>query len=89
MAITKTQKAEILKKFATGNLDTGSPEVQVALLTARINEMTTHFSTHKKDEHGKRGLVKCVNARRNLLDYLKGKDVKRYEKLIGALDIRK
>ena len=89
MAITKQQKADILKKFATGNLDTGSPEVQVALLTARINEMTTHFSTHKKDQHGKRGLVKAVNARRNLLDYLKGRDVKRYEKLIAALEIRK
>jgi small subunit ribosomal protein S15 len=89
MAVTKLQKADILKKFATGNLDTGSPEVQVALLTANINEMTSHFSIHKKDEHGKRGLIKAVNTRRRLLDYLKSKDVKRYEKLIAALDIRK
>jgi len=89
MAMSKQQKADILKKFATGNLDTGSPEVQVALLTARINEMSTHFSTHKKDEHGKRGLVKAVNQRRQLLDYLKSKSVPRYEKLIAALDIRK
>ena len=89
MAVSKQQKAEILKKFATGNLDTGSPEVQVALLTARINEMSMHFSTHKKDEHGKRGLVKAVNQRRQLLDYLKSKNVSRYEKLIAALDIRK
>ncbi len=89
MAMSKQQKADILKKFATGNLDTGSPEVQVALLTARINEMSMHFSTHKKDEHGKRGLVKAVNQRRQLLDYLKSKNVSRYEKLIAALDIRK
>ncbi len=89
MAVTKTQKSEILKKFKTSDLDTGSPEVQVALLTARINEMTGHFSTHKKDNHGRRGLIKCVNQRRKLLDYLKNKDQNRYEKLISALDIRK
>ncbi len=89
MAVTKQQKADILKKFKTSELDTGSPEVQVALLTARINEMTGHFSTHKKDNHGRRGLVKCVNQRRKLLDYLKSNDQKRYEKLIAALDIRK
>lgn len=89
MAVTKIQKAEILKKFKTSDLDTGSPEVQVALLTARINEMTGHFTTHKKDNHGRRGLITCVNQRRRLLDYLKSKDVKRYENLISALDIRK
>jgi small subunit ribosomal protein S15 len=89
MAVTKQQKADILKKFATKNLDTGSPEVQVALLTARINHMSSHFSTHKKDEHGKRGLIMAVNQRRKLLDYLKGQDVPRYEKLISSLDIRK
>jgi small subunit ribosomal protein S15 len=88
MAVSKIQKAEILKKFKT-ELDTGSPEVQVALLTANINSMTEHFSTHKKDNHGKRGLVKCVNRRRKLLDYLKSKDTKRYESLISALNIRK
>ena len=89
MAVTKIQKAEILKKFKTSELDTGSPEVQVALLTARINEMTGHFSTHKKDNHSRQGLIKSVNQRRKLLDYLKSKDQSRYEKLIAALDIRK
>lgn len=89
MAVTKVQKAEILKKFKTSELDTGSPEVQVALLTARINEMTNHFSTHKKDNHGRQGLIKSVNQRRKLLDYLKSQDTARYEKLIAALDIRK
>lgn len=89
MAVTKQQKADILKKFKTAELDTGSPEVQVALLTARINEMTGHFATHKKDNHGRQGLIKAVNQRRKLLDYLKSKDVKRYEKLISSLDIRK
>lgn len=89
MAVTKLQKAEILKKFKTSELDTGSPEVQVALLTAKINELTGHFATHKKDNHGKRGLITAVNQRRKLLDYLKSKSVKRYEGLIAALDIRK
>ena len=89
MAVTKVQKAEILKKFKTSELDTGSPEVQVALLTKRINEMTRHFAIHKKDNHGRMGLIKCVNQRRKLLDYLKSKSQKRYESLIGALDIRK
>lgn len=89
MAVTKLQKAEILKKFKTSELDTGSPEVQVALLTANINELTSHFVMHKKDNHGKRGLVTAVNRRRKLLDYLKSKDVKRYDSLIAALNIRK
>ena len=89
MAVTKLQKSEILKKFKTAELDTGSPEVQVALLTARINEMTGHFVTHKKDNHSRQGLIKSVNRRRKLLDYLKSKDQSRYEKLIAALDIRK
>lgn len=89
MAVAKEQKAQILKKFKTSELDTGSPEVQVALLTANINELTTHFATHKKDNHGKRGLVTAVNRRRKLLDYLKSKDAKRYETLISALNIRK
>ena len=89
MAVTKVQKAEILKKFKTADLDTGSPEVQVALLTARINEMSGHFGIHKKDNHGRQGLIRCVNQRRKLLDYLKSKDQSRYEKLISALDIRK
>ena len=89
MAVTTSQKAAIVKKFKKGELDTGSPEVQVALLTARINDMTGHFATHKKDHHGRRGLVTCVNQRRKLLDYLRRKDVKRYEALIKELDIRK
>jgi len=89
MAVTKTKKSEILKKFKTGELDTGSPEVQVALLTAKINELSGHFLTHKKDNHGRQGLIKSVNQRRKLLDYLKSKDQSRYEKLIAALDIRK
>lgn len=89
MAVTKQQKEQILKKFSQGELDTGSPEVQVALLTARINEMTEHFTTHKKDHHGRIGLVRCVNRRRKLLDYLKHKNTKRYESLIKELDIRK
>jgi small subunit ribosomal protein S15 len=89
MAVTKVQKSEILKKFKTADLDTGSPEVQVALLTARINDMSLHFATHKKDNHGRQGLIRCVNQRRKLLDYLKSNSQSRYEVLIKALDIRK
>lgn len=89
MAVTKQQKADILKKFKTAELDTGSPEVQVALLTARINDMTGHFAIHKKDNHSRRGLLQCVNQRRKLLDYLKSKSVVRYETLIKSLEIRK
>lgn len=89
MAVTKENKTEIVKKFKTADLDTGSPEVQVAILTAKINDLTLHFATHKKDHHGRRGLVTMVNKRRKLLDYLHRKDVKRYQDLIKALDIRK
>lgn len=89
MAVTKEQKAEILNKFKTSELDTGSPEVQVALLTADIADMTVHFSTHKKDHHGRRGLLKAVNQRRKLLDYLNKKSPARYQKLIKELEIRK
>jgi small subunit ribosomal protein S15 len=89
MAVTKNQKEQILKKFQRGNLDTGSSEVQIALLTAKINEMTSHFNEHKKDFHGRRGLVKAVNQRRKLLDYLKRTDVKRYSQILSELDIRK
>jgi small subunit ribosomal protein S15 len=70
MAVTTEQRASIVKKFQRKDLDTGSPEVQVALLTARINEMSLHFNTHKHDKHGVRGLIRCVNRRRKLLDYL-------------------
>lgn len=89
MAVTKENKSQIVKKFQTADLDTGSPEVQVALLTAKINDLTTHFATHKKDHHGRRGLVTMVNKRRKLLDYLHRKDGPRYQALIKALDIRK
>ena len=89
MAVTKTQKENIVKKFQRADLDTGSSEVQIALLTARINEMTGHFTTHKKDNHGRRGLIKAVNLRRKLLDYLKRTDSKKYDGLIKELDIRK
>ncbi len=89
MAVTKLQKSEILKRFKKAELDTGSPEVQVALLTARINELSGHFQTHKKDNHSRMGLIKSVNRRRKLLDYLKSKDQPRYQQLITALDIRK
>lgn len=83
------KKAEVVKKFAVANKDTGSPEVQVALLTQRINELTGHFKTHAKDHHGRRGLLGMVSTRRRLLAYLKSKDQGRYTKLIQALDLRK
>jgi small subunit ribosomal protein S15 len=89
MAVAKNQRAEIVKKFRRSDLDTGSSEVQVALLTSRINELTGHFLIHKKDVHSRRGLVKCVNQRRKLLDYLKRTDSKKYETLIKELEIRK
>ncbi|MFZ4402644.1 MAG: 30S ribosomal protein S15 [Pseudobdellovibrionaceae bacterium] len=89
MAVTKEQKEQILKKFKRADLDTGSPEVQVALLTARINHLTGHFTSHKKDHSGRRGLLKAVNQRRKLLDYLHKKDAAKYSSLIKELDIRK
>jgi small subunit ribosomal protein S15 len=89
MAVTTEKKAAIVKKFQRADLDTGSSEVQVALLTARINEMTVHFTTHKKDVHGRRGMMKAVNMRRKLLDYLKRTNLKKYESLIKELDLRK
>jgi small subunit ribosomal protein S15 len=89
MSLTTPQKAEIVKANARGGADTGSPEVQVALLTARINELTPHFKTHAKDHHGRRGLLKLVNQRKRLLSYLKDKDAERYTALIGKLGLRK
>lgn len=89
MAITRENKEKILKTFARRDMDTGSPEVQVALLTARINDLTGHFAANKKDHHGRRGLIAAVNQRRKLLAYLKNKDVTRYDELIKALDLRK
>ena len=81
--------AEIVQANARGTADTGSPEVQVALLTARINELTPHFKTHTKDHHGRRGLLRMVSRRRKLLDYLKRKDADRYTALIQKLGLRK
>ncbi len=89
MSTTTAQKAEIVKDNARGAKDTGSPEVQVALLTARINDLTPHFKAHKKDHHGRRGLLKLVNARKGLLTYLKGRDADRYTALIQKLGLRK
>jgi len=83
------KKTELVQKFRTHEKDTGSPEVQVALLSERINEVTEHFKTHKKDFHSRRGLLKLVSQRRRLLDYLKSKDLNRYKKLIDTLGIRK
>ncbi len=87
-ANAKTKQGTI-KKFATAKNDTGSPEIQVALLTERINHLTQHFETHKKDHHSRRGLLIMVGRRRRLLDYLKSKDSSRYEGLIKKLGIRK
>ena len=89
MPLAITQKSEIVKTHARGAADTGSPEVQVALLTARINELTPHFKTHLKDHHGRRGLLKMVNQRKRLLSYLKDKDAERYTALIAKLGLRK
>ena len=85
----KNKKAEIIKKYAQGTGDTGSPEVQVALLTSHINELNEHFKTHDKDHHSKRGLLKMVGSRRRLLNYLKASDQKRYTQLISSLELRK
>ena len=87
--MSNINKAEIVKAHARGTGDTGSPEVQVALLTARINELTPHFKTHLKDHHGRRGLLKMVNTRKSLLAYLKETDADRYTALIQKLGLRK
>jgi len=89
MAVADLNKAEIVKANARSANDTGSPEVQVALLTARINDLTPHFKTHAKDHHGRRGLLKMVNTRKSLLAYLKSKDAARYTALIQKLGLRK
>ncbi|MGY4829553.1 30S ribosomal protein S15 [Sphaerotilaceae bacterium SBD11-9] len=89
MSVAELNKAEIVKSNARSANDTGSPEVQVALLTARINELTPHFKTHLKDHHGRRGLLKMVNTRKSLLAYLKNKDADRYTALIQKLGLRK
>ncbi|MBV7407909.1 30S ribosomal protein S15 [Maritimibacter sp. DP1N21-5] len=89
MSITVEEKERLIKEFATKEGDTGSPEVQVAILTSRITTLTEHFKTHKKDNHSRRGLLMMVAQRRKLLDYLKAKDEARYTNLIQRLGIRR
>ncbi|HEY3537823.1 MAG: 30S ribosomal protein S15 [Trinickia sp.] len=89
MSVADINKSEVVAKFARGANDTGSPEVQVALLTSRINELTSHFKSHSKDHHSRRGLLRMVSRRRKLLDYLKNKDADRYRSLIEQLGLRK
>ena len=89
MSVQQERKSELVAKYRTHESDTGSPEVQVALLSERITMLTEHFKTHKKDHHSRRGLLKLVGQRRRLLDYLKSKDANRYKKLIEGLGIRK
>ena len=89
MSITAEEKARVMKEFATKEGDTGSPEVQVAILSSRIATLTEHFKTHKKDNHGRRGLLKMVALRRKLLDYTRGKDEARYQDLIKRLGLRR
>lgn len=89
MSITAERKAELIREFAAKEGDTGSPKVQIAVLTERINNLTGHFKEHKKDNHSRRGLLKMVSQRRRLLDYLKAKDHGAYRALIARLGIRK
>ena len=89
MALSAEAKETIIGQYRTHEGDTGSPQVQVALLTQRINELTEHFKTHKKDNHSRRGLLKMVSQRRSLLDYLKRRDIEGYHELIGKLGLRR
>ena len=89
MAMSAEQKKTIVEDYGRGSNDTGSPEVQVALLTMRINDLTGHFQQHKKDHHSRQGLVRLVNQRRKLLDYLRSKNVERYRELIQRLGLRR
>lgn len=89
MSLTAERKTEIVKQFAIKSGDTGSPEVQVAVLSERINNLTEHFKSHVKDNHSRRGLLKMVSQRRRLLDYLKDTDKKRYDAIIGKLGLRR
>ena len=89
MSITQEDKNNLIKDYATKQGDTGSPEVQVAILTKRIANLTEHFKTHKKDNHSRRGLLKMVSLRRKLLDYVREKDENRYKELIKRLEIRR
>ncbi|MCR4839565.1 MAG: 30S ribosomal protein S15 [Eubacterium sp.] len=87
--ITKEQKAEIIATYGNGEGDTGSPEVQIAILTARINDLIEHFKAHPHDHHSRRGLLKMVGQRRNMLAYLKSKDIERYRAVVQKLGLRK
>jgi small subunit ribosomal protein S15 len=89
MSITTERKQELIKEHGRGSDDTGSPEVQIAIITDRINTLTEHFKTHAKDNHSRRGLLMMVNKRRSLLDYLRREDEQRYTDLIGKLGLRK
>jgi small subunit ribosomal protein S15 len=89
MALTNEQKSAVITDYQTSGTDTGSPEVQVALLSARINDLSDHFKTHKHDNHSRQGLLRMVNRRRKMLDYLKANDVERYRTLILRLGLRK
>ena len=89
MSVTKDKKQATMKKYGRSKMDTGSCEVQVALLTSRINELTEHFKTHKKDHHSRRGLIRMVETRKKLLRYLEKESSDRYKKIIAELDLRK
>jgi small subunit ribosomal protein S15 len=89
MSITTDRKQELIKEYATKDGDTGSPEVQVAILSERISNLTEHFKSHMKDNHSRRGLLKLVSQRRRLLDYLKSRDTERYQALITRLGLRR
>ena len=89
MSLSGAQKSSIIEEYKRDEADTGSPEVQVALLSARINELTEHFDKNKKDHHSRRGLLRMVNNRRKLLDYLKAKDIERYREVIKRLGLRR
>lgn len=89
MSVTKEQKLELINKYGEGAQDTGKPEVQIAILTAEIADLTEHFKSNKKDHHSKRGLYKKVGKRRGLLDYLKRKDIQRYRNIVSELGLRK
>jgi small subunit ribosomal protein S15 len=89
MSLSSENKSSIIEDYSRGEADTGSPEVQVALLSARISELTEHFSEHKKDHHSRQGLLKMVNKRRKLLDYVKSEDNERYRELISRLGLRR
>ena len=89
MTITAERKQELMMEYGANAKDTGSPDVQVAVLSERINNLTDHFKSHVKDNHSRRGLIRLVSTRRRLLDYIKSKDAKRYEALIGRLGLRR